>query len=259
MATTHNPSAQEMLDGLVDHRYAFQRLSNALMTQGSYYSRGRDALPYAVMATTHVDGQEVQLTDGLTPVLDVLAKEAEERLELAYAKIAANAVIGDRSYSASEMEHLRKLLPMYISFLQKYIEVMKSAERTMETHLQQVRSAGSDMAKEALSSLGSAKGAGDAHAFVRSIQEGHSRDNQYTLETQPRGLERATQKLEEMEELLGQLDAAKTNANSVLVAPFPRPSPIPPIVGNEPTKTVQAVLCESTKGPASYYAKLSKL
>ena len=252
----HTPSAQELLDSLVDHRTEFESVLNGFQHQ--HYRRGGSPPKY-VMAATQVAGQKVILTDGLEKMLTILSNEASDRLELAFAKIAARAMVGDKEMTASEMEHLRKLLPTYIGFLKRYIDVIKSAERKTETHLQTVRAAGADMAKEALSSLGSAKGGGDAHAFVRSIQEGHSRDNQYILDTQQNGLRRATEKLEEMEELLGNLDSAKTNANSSLVAPFPRPPPMRESTADEPIKTVQDILCESTKGPASYYAKLAKL
>ena len=261
--THQNVSAQELLDGLRDHEIEFTQNLNR-MSSSTYSRRDPETdeiIPHQRVATWVIEGigEDHELTNGLLLGLQILDREAMDRLSLAKAKIAASGSVGEKEMTTSEMEHLRKLLPSYISFLQTYISVLKKCETVQEAKLQDIRASGNTMAKEALASLGSAKQAGDAPAFVRSIQEGHARDNQYQLVTQSNAERRANDKLDELDDLLGLLDSAKTNANSAIVAPFPDVSPLRVPEDGEAKKSVQQILCESSPGPASYYAKLNKL
>nr|QDY51916.1 hypothetical protein 1_301 [Mimiviridae sp. ChoanoV1] len=262
MSSISNVCAQEMLSGLYDHQEQFKTLISKLnLNERKIYNYDNELEPleniYVALDSKKDDTREI--TDGLSKGLDILNREAEERTLLATAKVVAKSMVSEKEMTTSQMEHLRKLIPKYLEFLRNYVSMIKSGEKMVRSKMSEVKIEGNEMARETLSTLGNNKKASEAHAFLKSIQDGHMRDNTYTLVTQDNAESRIYAKMEELQDLSGQLDAAKTNANSSLVMPFPEPLKIRVPEEGEAKKTVQQILCESTPGPASLYSKLDKL
>lgn len=263
-----NRCAQEILDGLPDHTTAFEEV---LVRLGSgrtgYYGQStveEARVAKAVNTASHDAGgslNENVVSDELTPALKHLETERSDRESLAVAKVKGVGTVGEHEMSVSRMEHLRKALPVYIKFLKAYLTVVERAETEHAGHVSTTEEKGTQMAREALSSLGTSKGGADAHAFVKSIQAGHVRDNQFKVVTHRDGKMRATKELERVEELIGLLDASKTNANAAISEPFGQVEPLVHAASDVEggRKSVQEILCASTSGPASLYAKLDKI
>jgi len=258
-----NRCAQEILDGLVDHTNAF-KTSMARLRGGQQGYYGSENIESAVIAkavnAASAKGAE-HVSDELTPALAHLEADRSDRESLANAKVIGRGAVGDETMTVSRMEHLRKALPFYLRFLKAYLSTVERAETEHSQHVATTDDKGTQMAREALSSLGTSKGASDAHAFVKSIQAGHVRDNQYKVITHRDGKIRATKELERVEDLIGLLDAAKTNANAAICEPFANTDPVSSAAHDVDggRKSVQEILCASTSGPASLYAKMDKI
>ena len=263
----HNRCAQEILDGLGDYTQASQKLLQELGVNSwsRYDQHDQHYCHYNTKAVARV----YQPKQGDRPVLDVnpmaeglqiFESERADRAALARAKIAARGMVGDVEMSVAEMEHRRKLNPRMVRFLKVYLEVLQRAEAERDRRLELAKLEGERLAKEAMASLGTSKAAAEAATFMKSIQSGHMRDNNFELVFQHQhARQRAEKLLEEIEEQTALLDAAKTNANSSILEPFPEPPALPSRVDGEPAKTVQAILCEASPGPASIYSKLQKM
>ena len=265
-----NRCAQEILDGLPDHTTAFEEVLVRLgggrphATCWGHPAGEATRVAKAVNTASHEAGvslNEHVVSDELTPALKHMETERSDRESLAVAKVKGCGTVGEDEMSVSRMEHLRKAVPVYIKFLKAYLTVVERAETEHARHVSTTEEKGTQMAREALSSLGTSKGGADAHAFVKSIQAGHVRDNQFKVITHRDGKIRATKELERVEELIGLLDASKTNANAAISEPFGKLEPLehaaPDVDGGR--KSVQEILCASTSGPASLYAKLDKI
>lgn len=255
--------AQEILDSLVDKRTSLEKIHEDCNTSSYSYGRSSNSSNSGRLAYTRLASSEntAEIIDSLEMFFKALDEETKDRMALAKAKVIAKATVGDVEMTVSEMENRRKLIPKYMSFLKKYIHTIGVAERELSRKLAEVKSEGESMAREALSSLGSAKGASDAATFVKSIQSGHNRDNQYSLVTQHvKSKERAELMLEKLENMIGDIDSAKINANAVAMEPFIYVGSLSLRSQPEaPHKTVQDILCASTEGPASLFAKMNKL
>jgi hypothetical protein len=264
MSNTHTPefkrSAQEILDGLGDYVTSENKVNQDITGP---YRYGGQPIPVTPVASVHrpIDGDRPCLaTNPMAVGLDIFKQEVEDRRLLAKAKVGAKATVGDTEMTVAEMEHRRKLIPKYIEFLKAYLVVLQRAESERDRRLDQAKKEGEQMAKEALASLGTSKAAGEAATFVKTLQASHLRDNQFDLVLQHQhARQRAESMLEQLEEQLGLIDSAKTNANSAIVEPFEDVPPTPTVEEGKPKKTVQEILCESTPGPASIYSKLAKM
>ena len=259
-----NRCAQEILDGLNDHVSGFHEVMNRLSGQSRYCGHRDDSTFVAKAvnaASVQGEDESLHVSDELTPALNHLEAERRDRESLATAKVLGRGTVGEEEMTVSRMEHLRKALPFYVKFLKAYLSTVERAETEHAQHVATTDEKGTQMAREALSSLGTSKGAADAHAFVKSIQAGHVRDNQYKVITHRDGKIRATKELERVEELMGLLDAAKTNANAAICEPFGHIDPVSsaPADVEGGRKSVQEILCASTSGPASLYAKMDKI
>ena len=259
-----NRCAQEILDGLSDHTTAFEDCHSRLQGRGGRYSIVSSKLAVAVNAASHASSSHETgdlLSDELTVAMEHLDNEHSDRASLAIAKVLASGEVGDETMSVGKMEHLRKALPVYIRFLRAYLEAIERGERELAAHVAATEEKGTQMARDALASLGTSKGASDAHAFVKSISTGHVRDTQFKFIVHRDGKSRATKEMERVEDLIGFLDSAKTNANSAACEPFGNVEPTPdaPVDVSGGRKTVQEILCASTSGPASLYSKMEKI
>ena len=119
--------------------------------------------------------------DPLRTVLGLFKSDTFDRTSLAVSKVIARYDVGETTMTVSEMEHRRKLTPKFIAFLQSYIKILVEAETEEANAIELTKKDAEAMAREALASLGSAKGASDAAAFVKSVVAGHMRDNQFNL------------------------------------------------------------------------------
>jgi len=262
----HKRCAQEVLDGLGDYALETNRLVQEISTNpyGSRY--GNDN--YSHYGTKPI-ARVYRAKEGERPVLDsnpmtegvqIFERGRADRAALARAKIVATGTVGDVDMTVAEMEHRRKLNPRMVKFLKAYLEVLQRAEAERDRRLDLAKQEGERLAKEAMASLGTSKAAAEAATFMKSIQGGHMRDNQYDMVLQHQhARQRAEKLLEVIEEQTSLLDSAKTNANSAIQEPFPEPPAIPERTDGEPAKTVQAILCEASPGPASIYSKLEKM
>ena len=262
----HTRCAQEVLDGLGDYTLDMSRLVQEISKNPYGSSYGSEA--YGHYGTKPV-ATVYQPKDGSRPVLDrnpmtegidIFESERKDRAGLARAKIVASGTVGDVEMTVAEMEHRRKLNPIMTKFLKAYLEVMQRAEAERDRRLGQAKQEGEHLAKEAMASLGTSKAAGEAATFMKSIQGGHIRDNNYELVLQHQhARERAEKLLESIDEQTSLLDSAKTNANSAILEPFPEPPSIPDRKEGEAVKTVQSILCDASPGPASIYSKIEKM
>jgi len=267
----HKRCAQEVLDGVRDYTCEIARL-----TQNLNYSSPTDGVSgnsRAYQSSVHPEtlvakvisappGSSIEnpiKENHLANGLELFSQETADREALAISKTTGTGVVGGLVMTVSEMEHRRKLTPLLISFCSRYLEILGQAEQEEADLLAATKTSGEAMAKEAIASLGSSKGASDAATFVKTLQGSHQRDNQYKLVAFPNSREKIERLLSESEDLLAELDAARTNANASVMEPFEMPKPFGIPSDDEPRKSVQSILCESSPGPASIYAKLEKI
>ena len=255
--------AQEILDGLQDRTNEITKITGDINNVRSTYnfSDGEAHIAHMVKGDPDEDHEFPFKDDPLRTVLGLFKSDTFDRTSLAVSKVIARYDVGETTMTVSEMEHRRKLTPKFIAFLQSYIKILVEAETEEANAIELTKKDAEAMAREALASLGSAKGASDAAAFVKSVVAGHMRDNQFNLVKQ---CERSVAEglLEELEEQLALLESARTNANSTSVEPFNMPPPLACPIGSTPdgpSKTVQEILCAASPGPASLYSKMDKL
>lgn len=93
--------------------------------------------------------------------------------------------------------------------------------------------------------------------YLRNMKQYYLDENKIEFKIPKDGVKKAQKELERVTEMLGNINASKTNCNSNIVEPFELPEPIPEVKEGEPYKTAQEILCLCNSN-SKLYKKLSK-